>query len=254
MEFHMVKDEYQSYIKAISTTIPEERIFTDTLRRLAYGTDGGFYGLEPQVVVRVANEDEMQLCLREANSRKLPVTFKAAGTSLSGQTISDSILLMANEGWEDYEVLENGNKVRLQPGIVGGKVNRILAPYGRKFGPDPASINSAMVGGIIINNASGMNCGTHENAYETIESARIIFADGTLLDTADSISREAFGRSRPGFVEKIEEIRDRVRSDTEFAARIRKKYSIKNTTGLSINPFIDYDDPFHIILNLMIGS
>jgi len=250
----MVEVEYQIYIKAISTRIPQERIFTDTLRRLAYGTDGGFYRLEPQVVVRVLDEEEMQLCLREAASRKLPVTFKAGGTSLSGQTISDSILLMASEGWEDYEVLDGGNKIRLQPGIIGAKVNRILAPYGRKFGPDPASINSAMVGGIIINNASGMNCGTHENAYKTIESVRMIFADGTLLDTADAASRESFRRLRPGFIEKIEEIRNRVRADEKFAARIRKKYSIKNTTGFSINPFIDYDDPFHIILNLLIGS
>ena len=112
----MIKVEYQSYIKAISSRIPQERIFTDTLRRLAYGTDGGFYRLEPQVVVRVVGEEEMQLCLREAASRKLPVTFKAAGPSLPGQTISDSILLMASEGWEDYEVLDEGDKIRLQPG------------------------------------------------------------------------------------------------------------------------------------------
>ena len=250
----MIKNTYQQYVKSISHLIPEERIFTDTLRRLAYGTDGGFYRLEPQVVVRVMTEEEMQLCIRTAFSQKLPVTFKAAGTSLSGQTISDSILLLASEGWENYEILNNGDKVRLQPGIIGAKVNRILAPYGRKFGPDPASINSAMVGGIIINNASGMNCGTHENAYKTIEAARIIFADGTLLDTADEKSREAFRSSRPGFIEKIEEIRDRVRSDSAFAARIKKKYSIKNTTGFSINAFIDYDDPFHIIINLLIGS
>lgn len=250
----MSKIEYQRYIETISVCVPEERIFTDTLRCLAYGTDGGFYRLEPQVVVRVLDEEEMQLCLQTADSLKLPVTFKAAGTSLSGQAISNSILLMASEGWEDYEVLEEGNKIRLQPGIIGATVNRILAPYGRKFGPDPASINSAMVGGIIINNASGMNCGTHENAYKTIESARIIFADGALLDTGDSKSCELFRKSRPGFVKKIEEIRDRVRADEAFAARIRKKYSIKNTTGFSINPFIDYDDPFHIILNLMIGS
>lgn len=250
----MINAEYQNYVRAISTRIPDEHIFTDTLRRLAYGTDGGFYRLEPQVVVRVSNEKEMQLCLREASSRKLSVTFKAAGTSLSGQTISDSILLMANEGWEDYEVLDEGQKIRMQPGIIGAKVNRILAPYDRKFGPDPASINSAMVGGIIINNASGMNCGTHENAYKTIESARIIFADGTLLDTADTDSRESFRRTRPGFVDKIEEIRDQVCADKTFAARIRKKYSIKNTTGFSINPFVDYNDPFQIIINLMIGS
>ncbi|MEN8189043.1 MAG: FAD-binding and (Fe-S)-binding domain-containing protein [Thermodesulfobacteriota bacterium] len=250
----MIAPEYQNYIEAISGHINKQRIFTDSLRCLAYGTDGGFYRLEPKVIVRVADEEEMRLCLREAASRKLPVTFKAAGTSLSGQTITDSILLMANEGWNDYEVLESGTKIRLQPGIVGGAVNRILAPYGRKFGPDPASINAAMVGGIIINNASGMNCGTHENAYETIESARIVFADGTLLDTADGASRKNFLLEKPGFVEKIEVIRDRVRSDEEFAARIRKKYSIKNTTGFSINPFIDYDDPFKIILNLLIGS
>lgn len=250
----MAQATYQDYIKAIASQIPAGRIYTDALRRLAYGTDAGFYRLEPSVVVRALSEEDMSCCLREATAHKLPVTFKAAGTSLSGQTITDSILIMANEGWEDYEVLEGGNKIRLQPGIVGGKVNRILAPYGRKFGPDPASINSAMVGGIIINNASGMNCGTDENAYKTIDSARIIFSDGTLLDTGDAKSRENFRKQRPGFIEKIEEIRDRVRADKEFAARIRKKYSIKNTTGFSINPFIDYDDPFHIILNLMVGS
>ena len=250
----MIKVEYQNYIQSISASIPKERIFTDTLRRLAYGTDGGFYRLEPQVVVRVLDEKEMQLCIREAASRNLPVTFKAAGTSLSGQTISDSILLMASDGWEDYEILDSGDKIRLQPGIIGAKVNRILAPYGRKFGPDPASINSAMVGGIIINNASGMNCGTHENAYRSIASARIIFADGALLDTGDNESCKLFRNTHPEFIKRIEEIRDRVRADKAFAARIRKKYSIKNTTGFSINPFIDYDDPFHIILNLLIGS
>ena len=120
-------------------------------------------------MVRVADEKEMQLCLREAASRKLPVTFKAAGTSLSGQAISDSILLMASEGWEDYEVLDEGDKIRLQPGIVGAKVNRILAPFGRKFGPDPASINSAMVGGIIINGTSTWR--TDQLAYGGVRSS-----------------------------------------------------------------------------------
>lgn len=117
----MIKVEYQSYIKAISTHVPENRIFTDTLRRLAYGTDGGFYRLEPQVVVRVLDEEEMQLCLREAASRKLAVTFKAGGTSLSGQAISDSILLMASEGWEKYEVLDGGGQNSLAAGNYRGK-------------------------------------------------------------------------------------------------------------------------------------
>jgi len=248
------QNSYTDFVDKIIATIPEKRIFTDFLRRLAYGTDGGFYRLTPQVVVCVLDEDEMITCLRAAHKRNLPVTFKAAGTSLSGQAVSDSILLMASEGWESYEVLEKGNKIRLQPGIIGAKVNRILQSYGRKFGPDPASVNSAMVGGIVINNASGMNCGTHDNAYQTIESARIIFADGTLLDTGDSESRNVFCKQWPLFVKKIIEIRDSICADDEFSSRIRKKYSIKNTTGFSINPFIDFDDPFDILLHLMVGS
>jgi len=250
----MAETSYTKFVDDILSTIPESRIFTDALRRLAYGTDGGFYRLQPQVVVRVLSEREMICCLKTAHKQNLPVTFKAAGTSLSGQAISDSILLLASEGWESYEVLENGEKIRLQPGIVGAKVNIILQPYGRKFGPDPASINSAMVGGIVMNNASGMNCGTHENAYQTIDSARIIFADGTLLDTGDAKSREIFSRQWPSFIAKIVAMRDGVRADSAFAARIQKKYSIKNTTGFSINPFVDFDDPFAIILHLMVGS
>ena len=65
--------------------------------------------------------------------------------------------------------------------MTGGQVNSLLAPYGRKIGPDPASINAAMIGGIAANNASGMCCGTAENSYKTVAGMRIILADGQYL-------------------------------------------------------------------------
>ena len=71
-------------------------------------------------------------------------------------------------------------------------MNELLAPYGRKFAPDPASVKSAMVGGIVMNNASGMNCGTHANSDKVLVSARIILMDGTLLDTGNPVSRASF--------------------------------------------------------------
>lgn len=42
----------------------------------------------------------------------------------------------------NYEILDNAMKIKCQPGLVGQRVNDILAPYGRKIGPDPASINA----------------------------------------------------------------------------------------------------------------
>jgi D-lactate dehydrogenase len=111
-----------------------------------------------------------------------------------------------------------------------------------------------MVGGIVINNASGMNCGVHANSDRMMVSARIILTDGTILDTGDEESREAFRKSHPEFLAKIEALRDKVRADEELASRIRTKYSIKNVTGLNLRPLIAYDDPFDIIAHSMVGS
>ena len=189
-----------------------------------------------------------------ADRYNIPVTFRAAGTSLSGQSISDSVLIIAGKGWDHYELSPDHEQIYLEPGIIGQRVNEILAPYGRKFAPDPASIKSAMVGGIVMNNASGMNCGTHANSDKMLLSVRIILPDGYYLNTASQESRENFEEDHPDFLRRICELRDQVRSNKELSARIRYKYSIKNVTGLNILPFLVYDDPFDIIAHLMVGS
>lgn len=246
--------KYTSFLHDIARFIPGDRIYTDELRRLAWGTDAGFYRLIPQIVIRSNSEEEVSMLLKAADKYQLPVTFRAAGTSLSGQAISDSILIVAGKHWEQYEVLEGGKAIRLQPGIIGQRVNEILKPYGQKFAPDPASVKSAMVGGIVMNNASGMNCGTHANSDKVLRSVRMVLADGTRLDTGNPESRRAFQEKRPDFIRQIEELRDQVRANKSLAERIRYKYAIKNVTGLNILPFIRFDDPFDIIAHLLVGS
>ena len=242
------------FLNEIKGLLPEERIYTDELRTLAWGTDASFYRLTPQVVIRAKDESEVSQIVKVANKYKLPFTFRAAGTSLSGQSVSDSILIVAGKNWEDYSVAADAGSITLQPGIVGARVNQILKPLGRVFPPDPACIGSAMVGGIVANNASGMNCGTHANSDRMLISARLVLADGTVLDTGDERSREAFRQSHPEFIAKIEALRDRIRANQPLAERIRKKYSIKNVTGLNLRPFIAYNDPFDIITHSVVGS
>ena len=234
--------------------MPSDRIYTDELRTLGWGTDASFYRQIPKVVLRSDGEAEISKIVRLCQKYKLPFTFRAAGTSLSGQSCTDSVLIVAGKHWEKYEIGPNQDTIRLQPGIVGARVNEILKPYKRVFPPDPASIGSAMVGGIVINNASGMNCGVHANSDRMMVSARIILTDGTVLDTGDEKSKEAFRKSHPEFIKKIEALRDKVRADEALVSRIRTKYSIKNVTGLNLRPLIAYDDPFDIIAHSMVGS
>ena len=234
--------------------MPADRIYTDELRRFAWGTDAGFYRMTPQVVIRSNDETEVSRLLHAASEYNVPVTFRAAGTSLSGQSISDSVLIVAGKNWEKYSIEDNGETIILQPGIVGAKVNEYLKPYNRKFGPDPASIKSCMVGGIVMNNASGMSCGTVANSDRMLISGRIVFVDGTVLDTSDPESRSYFEQQHPEIISGIIKLREDVLSDNELVDRIQHKYSIKNVTGLNLLPLVTFDDPFDILLHLLVGS
>ncbi len=249
-----MENKHSQFLSAVRAFVPKTAVYTDGLRRFAWGTDAGFYRLVPKIVIRSSNEKEVSRILRAASKYDVPVTFRAAGTSLSGQSISDSVLVVAGKNWERYKVSEDGERITLEPGIIGSRVNAILKPYGRKFGPDPASIGSCMVGGIVMNNASGMSCGTHANSDRELESVRMVFADGSVLDTGDEASREAFRAGHPDFIKGIEDLRDEILADKELSDRIRYKYSIKNVTGLNIFPFVRFQDPFDIMAHLLVGS
>ena len=250
----MISGEYLRFYQALLPVIPKERMFHDALSTLAYGTDASFYRLIPKLVIRAKDEREIAAILHQADAMNIPVTFRAAGTSLSGQALSDSVLVIVSHGWQHWQVLEEGRKIRLQPGIRGGRANTYLVKYGRKIGPDPASIDSAMIGGIAANNASGMCCGTSENTYKTMADIRIILPDGTVLDTGDPASCSAFRSSHAEFLAGIGKIAAEIAADPELESRIRRKYKIKNTTGYSLNAFVDYSDPIDIVKHLVIGS
>lgn len=250
----MLNGKYKLLYDILVKKFDRKRICHDPLHTLAYGNDASFYRLIPKMVIRANNEEEVSMVLKECCKLRIPVTFRAAGTSLSGQAVTDSVLLIAGSNWRKFSIEENGKYIKLQPGLIGGRVNKILAPYGRKIGPDPASINAAMIGGIAANNASGMCCGTAENSYKTVAGMRIILADGTLLETKDQVSRESFRKSHLSLLSEIEQLAGKAKENLPLAERIRKKYKMKNTTGYSLNALVDFSDPFDIIEHLLIGS
>lgn len=245
---------YRLFWEEARALVPSDALACDPVRTLAWGTDASFYRLVPKIVVKVRSEEEVVRLVRLAASLELPVTFRAAGTSLSGQAVTDSILLALGSGFKRREVKDGGERIVLGPGVIGAEANAALSPFGRKIGPDPASIASCMIGGIVANNASGMCCGTTQNSYRTLESLKLVFADGTRLDTGDPASRAAFSAARPEVVNGLAQLRDEIAADRELSERIRRKYRIKNTTGYGLNAFVDFHDPFDILAHLMVGS
>ncbi|RXJ93720.1 4Fe-4S ferredoxin [Malaciobacter molluscorum] len=250
----MLPHKYQQFYNDIIKKIPENIIFTDDLHTLAYGTDASFYRLIPKMVIRVENAQQVKDILQLAYLMQISVTFRAAGTSLSGQAISDSILIITSRNWTDFKVAPDQSYVSLAPSITGAQANNILSPYGKKIGPDPASINAAMIGGIAANNASGMCCGVAQNSYKTLKSMKLIFSDGTELDTADENSKDSFRKTHKEFLESLKSYAKSIKEDEKVSKKIKEKFKMKNTTGYSLNALVDFDDEFEILQHLIIGS
>ncbi|NPA73416.1 MAG: FAD-binding oxidoreductase, partial [Epsilonproteobacteria bacterium] len=102
-----VRDKFDEFYENIIAILPKERVFKDYLHRLAYGTDASFYRLIPKVAVVVENGDEVKEVLSLCDRLGIALTFRAAGSSVSGQSMSDSVLVMISRDWREYEIKED---------------------------------------------------------------------------------------------------------------------------------------------------
>src|SRR6266498_3260721 len=261
----------------LQTILPQERIHARWLDRVAYANDASYFRLVPQAVVQPDSINEICALFRFSQQNRVPMTFRAAGTSLSGQAVTDGILVDISKHWGRFKVENVARLIRTQPGIVGGFLNNVLKPYGRRIGPDPASIDACMMGGILANNSSGMCCGVSENSYHTIHSMTIIFPNGFVLNTADPNANQILINEQPQIAYGLLELKRRILSTSKesnreenlnlgaldelgglkketLAERIRRRYQMKNTNGYLLNAFLDYDTPLDILTHIMIGS
>jgi D-lactate dehydrogenase len=239
---------------SLQDILPEERILARLIDRISFAADAGFYHLIPQAVVRPVNEQEVLGLFQYSRERQIPIVFRTGGTSLSGQSVTDGILVDLSQNWNRIQIEANGARVRVQPGITGGLVNQYLTKYGRKIGPDPSSIVAAMMGGILSNNASGMCCGTRDNSYHTMQHIRFMLPDGKIFNTEQSADYGRFASEEPALYQGLSAIRNQILGNPALQEKIRYKYQIKNTIGYSLNAFLDYEDPLDIFAHLLIGA
>jgi len=238
----------------LRTALGGDRLLTSALELVAYASDASPYRMIPKAVAMPREINDVVALLGWARRSRTPLVFRAGGTSLNGQAQTDSVLVDVRRHWQRARVRDGGGRVRVQPGIVLGHVNRLLARHGRRLGPDPASTDIACVGGVIANNSGGMRCGVHADAYNTVTAMTLVLAGGAVIDTAAPDSERRFADAVPELAAGLTEIRDELRADAELSARVRRKFQIKNTTGYRLCAFLDADEPLEIFRRLVIGS
>lgn len=222
--------------------------------RLGFAHDASHYLLTPEAVVAPRDAAQVAELLRVSAAHGVGLTFRSGGTSLSGQATNDGVLVDARRHFRGIDVLDDGARVRVQPGATVRAVNARLAPYGRKLGPDPASESACTIGGVVANNSSGMACGTERNTYRTLESAVLVLPSGTVLDTGAPDADDRLRALEPDIHAGLARLRDRVRGNPDSVRRIRRLYAMKNTMGYGVNSFLDHTRPVDVLLHLVVGS
>jgi D-lactate dehydrogenase len=238
----------------LSKILPSVRIKTRYIDLVSYASDAGFYYLVPKAVVQPATEMEIISLFKFSHQNNIPLVFRTGGTSLSGQSITDGILVDLSQFWDKITIEEAGDIVRVQPGITGQMVNTYLKKHKRKIGPDPSSISAAMMGGILSNNASGMCCGVKLNSYHTTKFIRFILPDGKVFSTENMDDYARFQDECAELCQVLKDIKVRIETNKALYNKIRNKYQTKNTVGYSLNAFIDHTYPLDIMAHLLIGA
>ena len=251
----MVEPTVEPRLKAaLEAAFPPEALKFDEIYRAVYGRDGSYFEYHPQAVVRVGSVADVQSVLRIGAALGVPVTLRAGGSSLSGQTVGTGIIADQRFAFRRSELRAGGSTVWFEPGLTVLALNAALKPAGKKVGPDPASSQVAMMGGVLANNASGMQAGTKSNAYRTLVAIDFVLPNGNRYDTSLAADRGRFARVDAAIHDGLAELRDEVRANGALSARIRRKYEIKNVSGYAVNAFLDYDEPIDILAHLLIGS
>ncbi|AOH44636.1 oxidoreductase, putative D-lactate dehydrogenase [Cutibacterium modestum 30N] len=231
----------------------ESKVSQDPLDLAAVAPDASHYLLTPGALVRAGSTSDVAAAMAAAKRHRVAVNFRSGGTSLSGQGSTVGVMVDTRRSFRGIEVLDGGRKVRVQPGATIVAVNSVLARYGRKLGPDPASSVACTFGGVLADNSSGMSCGTVANSYRTLDSMVFVLASGTVIDTSDPQYEDKLAHDEPELVETLMALRDQCHEQSR-ADEIAFQFSRKNTMGYGLNAFLDYDTPAQILSHLMIGS
>jgi D-lactate dehydrogenase len=238
----------------LESLLGSERVLSRALDLIRYASDASPYRLFPKAIVEARDAGDVAKVFQFGRDQGIPVTLRSAGTSLNGQSQSDGIMIDVRRHFTGVKVEEDGAAARVRPGTALGHANRVLLPFSRRLGPDPASTDFATVGGVIANNSGGMRCGVTQDSYSTVRSLKLVLPSGTTIDTAEQGAEERFAQSEPELAQGLAEIRDEIRADTELAERIRRKFRIKNTMGYRLCAFLDADAPLEIFRRLVVGS
>jgi glycolate oxidase len=175
--------------------VGDENIKIDPADLYLYGTDSSVHEASAWCVIRPRSVEQVQEVVRYANSNKIPVIPRGAGSGMSGQAVpvKGGIVLDMKQMNRILEINLQDVYCRVEPGVVDDDLNRALKPHGVFFSPTPASRRIATIGGEIANNASGIRSVKYGAVRDSVLGMKVVMANGDLVTLGSKTRVEASG-------------------------------------------------------------
>jgi FAD/FMN-containing dehydrogenase len=159
----------------------EGDVLTGTFDRGRYATDASIYQIMPRAVVVPKSWTDVEAALDFAKSAGLSLLPRGGGTSQSGQTVNDALVVDFTRHLNrvlDYDA--GAGTVRVEPGLVLDALNRQLKADGWWFPVDVSTASRATLGGMAANNSCGSRSIRYGKMRDNLIAMTAVTADGTL--------------------------------------------------------------------------
>lgn len=185
----------KSFFTALSQKLNGE-LLIDDLSRSLYATDASVYRKLPVAVAYPKNVDDLKQLITFANTHKIGLIPRTAGTSLAGQCVGDGIVVDVSRYFtEILDLDETKKQVRVQPGVVRDELNQYLKPFGLFFGPNTSTSNRCMIGGMVGNNSSGTTSIQYGVTRDKTVGMECLLSDGSEISVG-ALDKEDFKRKQ----------------------------------------------------------
>ncbi len=217
-------------------------VFTDILHRAAYSTDASIYRIVPACVIAPHDSGDIAAVVKYAGAQDIPIVARGAGTGLAGESLCSGIVFdMTRYMNKIIDVREGGKTVVCEPGVVLDDLNKCLAEFGRKIGPDPSSANRAVAGGCVANNSTGAHSLEYGFIADYVESIEGVLADGSVVEFKNDFDPEQAQDERLAWIasECLSILSDKEAIIKKAQPKSRRNRSGYNIAGICHNGRID---------------
>jgi glycolate oxidase len=181
--------------KALIDIVGEENYTDSLIDLISYSKDASEHKHRPDAAVWPATAEEISAILKLANKDRFPVVPRGAGTSLAGLAVPEKggVILDLGRMNKIISVSVTDRLAIVQPGVVYADLERVLAPHGFFFPPDPASGTVSTLGGNVATNAGGIKGAKYGTTKDYVLALQVVLPDGRVMRTGSKCMKSSSG-------------------------------------------------------------